>query len=121
MKSLYSQYIKEREGIETFENEKGFFTYEICSDENVMHICDMYLLPEFRSSGEFKSFLSIISEIAYKNEVEKMLFKVDISTNGSEYIAKVHLKLGMKFYSMNGENELWFHCEPNYIREKYLS
>lgn len=46
MKSLYGQYISEREGFEIIENEHGFATYQV--DKTRCYIRDIYVSRETR-------------------------------------------------------------------------
>ncbi len=62
MNSLYSKYIFEIEQILTVETDKYFFNYKLVEDE--LHIYEVYILPEFRSSEVTKELLSTVETLA---------------------------------------------------------
>src|SRR5688500_12303667 len=94
MKSLQAQYVQEREGVETVESEKYFFTYKHVEDE--FHCYDMFVAPEFRGSEVTHEMLGRIDELA-KQSGKKYL--VGFVNQGDPFIEKsltVQFKYGMK-------------------------
>ena len=63
MISLYGKYIAEREGKEIIENDKCFAVYCFGEDEcgKFCYIEDIYVLPDFRKSGEAKGIADKIA------------------------------------------------------------
>ena len=63
---MYALYIKEREGAEIYEDERGFFTYVVEND--IFQINDLFILPELRGNGVGRDFSNLIDEFARKND-----------------------------------------------------
>lgn len=63
-RSLYAQYINEREGKEIIEDNEGFATYIDCEDGPGIYIADVYVIPEARKTGKAHSYFDQIEEIA---------------------------------------------------------
>lgn len=58
----YAQYIKEREDLELYEDDKGFFTYK--EEDGVFFVSELFVLPEFRENGVGNDYSSKIDELA---------------------------------------------------------
>lgn len=63
--SLYSQYVKEREGAETVKTEKGFYSYRLA--DNHLFIVDLYVAPEYRAEKLDSEFGKELEAIAKEN------------------------------------------------------
>lgn len=99
--SLYAHYIKERENKEIVESEKGFATY--CFTNDGCYIVDIYVLPEFRKSGEASNMANQITEIAKSKGFNKLYGTVSPLANGSTESLKVLLAYGFKLDSSNSQ------------------
>jgi len=100
MKSLYSEYIQEREGLKTYELKDGFFTYEFSPDLSQIYIADMYIRAEKRCFSIYKKFIDEVISLA--RNTKTLLCSVDASTANCEYILSIHLKMGMKIREIQG-------------------
>lgn len=60
--SHQAHYVLEREGFETLEAKEGFVIYKINGPE--CYIRDIYIAPDFRSTGAGKRLADRVSEIA---------------------------------------------------------
>jgi GNAT superfamily N-acetyltransferase len=75
----YALYIKEREGLDTYEDEKGFFTYEVENEAFVVH--DLFVLPEFREKGNGNQYARKIEELARENNCKMLACFTCIDAN----------------------------------------
>lgn len=97
MESNYALYIKEREGKEILESEKGFATYYFLSDG--CYLQDIFVKPEYRESKEATRMANNIAEIAKLKGFNKLYGTVCPTTNGSTESLKVLLAYGFKLDS----------------------
>lgn len=97
--SLYAEYIKEREGKDIIEDEKGFATYLYTPVRNEIYIVDVYVRPEYRMQGIAKQYVDNIEEIAKEMNCDYLLTSVDCKTEGWKASTTGLLNNGWKFYS----------------------
>lgn len=103
MKSLYGQYVEEREGKGIVEDQFGFATYLYNSTRKEMYVVDVFVVKERRQSGIAKGYFDQIEEKAKELNCEYMLTSVDTETKGFEISIKGLLN-----------NNYYFHGElPN--------
>jgi GNAT superfamily N-acetyltransferase len=77
---LYSEYIKEREGFETFVYEDiAFTTYKKTAE--FLEIGDVYVMPEHRGSFTWKRMMDRITCIGKGMGCKKLAARVMINTN----------------------------------------
>ncbi len=102
---MYSRYLKERQGLEVIENDKGFIVYRV--EEDCVFISDTYIEPEFRRTRACYDFADSVFKIAKENNKKMVVCQVDISTKN--YIASmlVILNYGFEIYGME-KNEITF-------------
>ncbi len=101
MKSLYGQYIKEREGFEILEDENGFATYKISGKE--CYIRDIFVKPEFRKMNLASKYADEIAEIAKKLGCTHLSGTVAPMANGSTQSIQVLLGYGFKLLSSDNQ------------------
>lgn len=94
--SLYSDYLKEREGVSTLEVEDGFATYRF-NGEQECYIVDIYVRPSLRKAGLAASLANQICGVAKKQGCKFLTGSVDTSTKGVTESMSVLLAYGMKF------------------------
>lgn len=63
MQSKYSLYVKEREGLETHEDHRGFFTYRVINN-GIFEVVDLFILPGFRGRGVGTEYANLIENMA---------------------------------------------------------
>lgn len=102
--SLYAAYIKEREGKEIIETDKGFLTFSIMKDG--IYIEDVFTSPDHRHSGESLQLVSQVSEIAKERGLTKLFCSVIPTANNSTLSLKVVLAHGFKLNSSTN-NFIW--------------
>lgn len=95
--SLFAEYVKEREGKDIVESDKGFATYFYLGDG--CYIQDIYVKPEYRKSGEASNFANIISEVAKSKGYKKLYGTVCPQAKGSTESLKVLLAYGFQLDS----------------------
>lgn len=97
MSSLYGEYVKEREGKQILESEKGFMTYKIQGQE--CYIADVYIRPEYRMSGVASEFANKIQKIAKNQGCKFLTGSVTPSLKGATESIIAQLKFGFKLHS----------------------
>lgn len=100
-KSLYAQYIQEREGFEIIEDELGFATYIISGDE--CYIRDIYVLPEYRKINIASSYSDQIAKIAKEKGCKVLTGTVFPSAKGSTESLMAVIKSGFKIANSTNE------------------
>lgn len=99
-KSLYAQYILEREGVDTVETENYFFNYKII--ENEFHVLDMFVREEFRCSLLVKEMMDLIDQMALDSGSKYLVSSVIAGLPNSEKSASLQFRYGMKFFKCDG-------------------
>lgn len=98
-KSLYAEYIQEREGKFILENEKGFATYLFVNDG--CYIEDIYVAKDHRKYGQAAEFADKIAKIAKEKGYNKLYGTVAPGSNGATESLKVLLAYGFSLQSAN--------------------
>lgn len=88
MKSLYGQYVEEREGKGIVEDQYGFATYLHTPSRKEMYVVDVFVVREARKLGKAKEYFDQIEKLAYSLNCDYMLTSVDTETNGFEISIK---------------------------------
>lgn len=76
--SLFAQYIQEGKGKSTLESDKGFVIYSFIDDG--CYIEEIFILKEYRKTGEASKLTDQIVEIARQKGCKKLLGSVIPST-----------------------------------------
>lgn len=97
MSSLHAQYILEREGKHTFEDERGFATYVFLP--KVVYVEDVFVLKEFRATGVASYYVDEISKIAKANGYSEIITTVSPKANGATTSMKAILSYGFELDS----------------------
>lgn len=102
--SLFAEYILEREGKHTIENEKGFATYAFVGDSNGdgigrCYIESIYVKPEFRQSDVAKQLADEIVKHACQVGCKILLGSVSPAAKNSTDSLRVLLAYGFKLDS----------------------
>lgn len=100
MKSLYAQYIKEREGKEVIEDRFGFIVYKI--EEDCAAIFEYFTLPKRRKKGRGFAMADEVFKICKKKGVEVVFCQSDERAKGWEIANLTILKYGFKEYMKKG-------------------
>jgi GNAT superfamily N-acetyltransferase len=98
MKSLYAQYVKEREGLDLLEKEEAFLTYTINADQGYIFIQDLYVIPEKRRSQVASQLADEVVSIAVQQGCSILYGQVDTRANQWERSAKVLEGYGMSAF-----------------------
>lgn len=101
-KSMYANYIYEREGKYCEESEIGFATYTF--GEDYVYIEDLYVKPEYRKSHEASRLADNIALIAKQYGKNNMIGSVCTDTNKATESVKVLLAYG--FYILNSNENM---------------
>lgn len=103
MRSHYANYVKEREGFEVLENDKGFFEFKI--DGENCYIRAMYIAPEFRSAGAAKELAAWVEETARVNGCKYLTGTIIPSLNKAQASESmgIQLKYGFKIESVHDD------------------
>ena len=92
MTSLYSQYIKEREGLDIIENEHGFCSYKI--QDNWVFIQDIFITKDQRLSKLATELADKVVDKALKNGAKVLYSHVDTNALNWEDSVKFIEKYG---------------------------
>lgn len=92
--SLFSEYKKEREKQEVFEDEYGFITYSFTPD--VCYIADLYVKPEFRHSRIATTYADKVTSIAREKGYKTLLGSICLNTENTTESMKALLYYGFK-------------------------
>lgn len=95
MPSNYALYIKEREGMDIIEDEKGFATYQLSPALRAAYIQDIFVRKEFRKEGIASAYADQITKIAKDNGLTTLIGSVDPRANGADASDKVLKAYGM--------------------------
>lgn len=81
--SLYSKYLKEKDGIDTLETDKGLVTF-IQQGENgqEFYVVDVYVLPEFRRTGYGTYLGELMQTKAIEMGAKYLLGAVEVDNEG---------------------------------------
>ena len=107
MMSMYSDYMKEKESLETYENEYGFITYKKVKD--VCYIGDFYVKPQYRGKRHTTDIANKVEEIAKGMGCNMMLAEVDTQDNNPEQGMYVQLRHGYKFSHIHNNSIIYFY------------
>jgi GNAT superfamily N-acetyltransferase len=102
--SLYAQYVKEREGYDTIEDEYGFATFKIDGEE--CYIRDIFVVNGFREHGSAAKLADFIADHAKKVGCTHLLGSVYVDEQGTASL-KVLLGYGFKLSHADG-NMIYF-------------
>ena len=103
---LYTQYLKERNNIETIELEHCFLTYKKV-DATTWYVVDVFVEKDFRLLGLTQILSNLIETAAKENGVTRLLGSIDITANGVTESMAFLLAHGYRFSHANG-NGLYF-------------
>lgn len=98
--SLYADYMKEREGIDTVEVDDGFATFNI--DQDICYIINIYVRPEVRRSGVASEIADRVTDIAKRSGCRTLLGSIDPKTNGSTESMQGLFAYGFKLRYLDG-------------------
>lgn len=96
MESNYSLYIKEREGLEILEDEKGFATYRELPAKQAVYIQDIFVRREFRKEGIAKAYADRIVFQAKLKGYTTLIGSIDPKTNGAKASKQILEAYGMQ-------------------------
>lgn len=102
--SLFGDYIKQREGKDIIESDKGFATYSVVKDG--IYIEDIFVSADHRHSGEAARMADQIADIAREKGLKRLYGSVSPSANNSTASLKVLLAYGFKLNSSTN-NFIW--------------
>jgi|SRR5580698_4575598 GNAT superfamily N-acetyltransferase len=88
--SLYAEYIKEREGKDIVESEKGFATYQIF-DNGDCYIQDIYVAPEFRKTGLAVDMQKEIAQIAKEKGCSALMGSISLDDKNASRNLRIML------------------------------
>ena len=95
MKEMFSQYVFEREDVQTLSTDKGFVLYKF-EDNHIAYISDIFVLKEYRNAHVAKNLADKVSELALKSGYKHLVGSVDVRTNNYETSIDVLKAYGMQ-------------------------
>lgn len=94
MTEMYADYIKEAWNREYAEWDFGFVTYGVCNKIGSLHICDLYIAPEYRGQGNYKTILNYLEGLARAEGLKFLSGDVHSNMRGRERSLMAQLKFG---------------------------
>lgn len=101
--SLYAKYVLEKTDDGIIETDKGFATYRFLEPEKAVYIVDLYILPDFRKTGEASAIADSIVDMARAKGFTKLLGSIVPSNKNSTASLKVLLGYGMALKSSTND------------------
>ncbi len=102
MPSNFASYKKEREGVETVEDQHGFATYKFVEDG--VYIEDLYVVPEKRESKLASKYADKVVAIAREKGYTKLFGSVCYSDPNAT--TNLHVLLGYGFNLLHGNKDM---------------
>jgi len=96
MESNYALYVKEREGYETLEDEKGFASFIYLPESKAVYLRDIFVRKEFRKEGIAAAYADRIAFEAKLKGYTTLIGSVDPRANGAKESKFVLEAYGMK-------------------------
>lgn len=100
--SHYGEYLLEREGFYTLEDDYGFATYILNKEENLVYIRETFVTKNYRRKGICFGYMDKIVEIAKDREITKLVGSACVNAKGSTESMKMMLAYGFKLRNLNG-------------------
>lgn len=108
--SLYGEYIKEREGYDIVENDKGFATFTISGVE--CYLRDIYVRPDFRKQDVASELAREVEKQAADRGATILIGSCCVGMRGDTESLKVLLAYGFRVRGVEG-NMIYFDKEIN--------
>jgi len=96
--SLWADYCKEKEGMETVENENGFLSYKIFDKTKECFIAEFYVRPEARASHLAKDLLIEVSKIGKSKGCVDLTVQISTEHKNIDRMLRAYIVNGFKFY-----------------------
>jgi GNAT superfamily N-acetyltransferase len=96
-KSLYAQYMRERENAEVLEYPWGFAIYKVAPDH--VYLQDIYVVPQERDNNRGQDLMEEVAAIARSKGIKTMFGSIVPSAKGSARMEHVMLHLGFELDS----------------------
>lgn len=103
--SLFADYKREREQVETLEHEHGFVMYKIFGEE--CYIIDIYVNPDFRMTGLASLLADKVTDIAKLSNCKTLTGTIDTRLVSSTISAKILFAYGFRILRNDGP-VTWF-------------
>ena len=95
--SMYSDFIMEREGVNSFETEEGFITYTL--NEKGCCIHNIYIDPQYRDEGWGHVLFQRVIDLAKDKGLKELYGTISPSPIGSHKSLCILLKRGFVLHS----------------------
>ena len=93
-RSHWANYVEERLGVHTIENEDGFVTYHFTN--GACYIVDVYVVKEKRKTGTAKKFLALLEEESLGAGIMTLVGQVNPLAAGATDSLKMQFALGFE-------------------------
>jgi len=105
---MYKDYIREKIGYESYENETGFALYKANPVTKIMDVADFYIKPEYRVKHYAKDFFLGLVKLAKENGCNKFTGGVCVSHKDPEVSLKALLRVRFKISHIH-EDMIYFY------------
>lgn len=96
-KSLYAQYLRERENAEVLEYDWGFAVYKMAPDH--VYLQDIYIVPAERNADRGQELMQEVAAIARTKGIKTMFGSICPSAKNSAKMERIMLHLGFELDS----------------------
>jgi hypothetical protein len=111
--SLYAQYLRERQGVESIWNQNGFIAYKCAGDE--CFIAELFVEPEARRSGACRELVERVMSVARASGRKVLTGNIHIKDPGHDQTLQAAYALGFKV--IGAESGILF-ISKNVMEEK---
>lgn len=98
--SLFAEYIKEREGLDTIENENGFISFAIRSD--LCFVRDLFIKKTARQLGYARMLYGQLLRLARDAKCSKLVCHVDTRAQNAAHSLEIILSRGFHVADAQG-------------------
>jgi GNAT superfamily N-acetyltransferase len=101
MESLYTDYLKERRGLETLADEDGFISYKVNRDE--CFIGEMFVSKDCRQKGLGRKLLTTVVDIARMNNCARVTANIFLDDPNASSTLAAAIACGFRVVSAPGQ------------------
>lgn len=94
VKSNYGLYVKELEGLEIIESNRGFATYKIKDEEKELWVYDVFIRPDYRGCGIALRYMQELEELAMSSKCDSLMSITNKNNNNWQRSTDLLIEFG---------------------------